>query len=319
MDFWYQRTMLSYVLYPLSLLYRSVVFLRKTYYQHKRQQKFPVPIIVIGNITVGGTGKSPLIIKLVQSYQQLGYKPGVVSRGYGGEGQNYPLAVNHSLDPKLCGDEPVMIAKRCQCPVVVDPKRPRAIEYLLANNDCDVVLSDDGLQHYAMYRDFEVVVMDGQRRLGNGFCLPAGPLREPKSRLKQADLVITNGQARLSEKELSMRVYGVCFRAVADPKLTKPLDAFSDVTVHAVSGIGNPQRFYTSLVELGITSISQHIFSDHHKFTADDFVFTDGHPIIITEKDAVKCSTFATESMWYLEVDCEIAPEALSTITNIHA
>lgn len=191
---WYSSRPLFFWLIPFATVYRCIIFLRRWLYRHHwfKSTKFSVPVIVVGNITVGGTGKTPCVIALTKLLREAGFRPGIISRGYGGHALHYPQWVNPISDPALVGDEAVLLARATQCPVVVAPKRVLAAKELLTNTDCNVLLSDDGLQHYALARTLEIAVIDGQRRLGNGFCLPAGPLREPEKRLNEVDFIICN-------------------------------------------------------------------------------------------------------------------------------
>jgi tetraacyldisaccharide 4'-kinase len=299
---WYGSHPLSLLLAPLGAAFAAVAAARRRAYHSGllRSVKLPVPVIVVGNITVGGTGKTPLVIWLVETLRTMGHRPGVVSRGYGGRARTWPQRVTADSDPALVGDEPVLIARRCACPVVTAPQRVSAARTLLAEYDCDVIVSDDGLQHYALARDLEIVVMDGARRLGNGRCLPAGPLREAPSRLQHVDIVVINGEARAGE--CGLRLVGERSRALLDPSLEQPLDHWRSGTVHAVAGIGNPARFFAHLRKHGL-EVVEHAFPDHHRFQSRDIAFGDGRPVLMTEKDAVKCRAFAGVAHWYVPVD----------------
>lgn len=306
---WYQKSGLSMLLWPLSLLYRGIIIIRKGLFTLgiKKVYRAPVPVIIVGNITVGGVGKTPLVVWLAAYLKQQGLQPGLVSRGYGGKATTWPQAVTTDSDPRLVGDEPVMLVRKTHCPMVVGPDRAAAVKQLLRDNNCTVVISDDGLQHYALGRDFEIAVLDGQRRLGNGFCLPAGPLREPASQLKKVDAVVINGEALSGE--IAMTLVPSPIVAVNNPmqKWNRP----HNITVHAVAGIGNPERFFTTLRELGFTVIP-HSFPDHHVYTKADIDFGSNSLVIMTEKDAVKCMPFAGEQHWYLPVSvCAPALEAV--------
>jgi len=312
---WYgQRPPLGLV--PFSGLFRGVVALRRLAYRQgwKPSQHLPVPVIVVGNLTVGGTGKTPLTIWLVEFLKASGYKPGVVSRGYGGRKQAKPVAVTADSDPAEVGDEPVLIAQRTGCPVFVFPYRAEAGRVLLAENDCDILLADDGLQHYALARDLEIAVVDGERRFGNGLCLPAGPLREPVERLAEVDLIVCRGQAREGEYPLALH----CDQAVslADPHLTKPLAEFVGQKLRAVAGIGHPQRFFADLKLAGL-SVEERGFPDHHSFSADDLGPDDGTPILMTEKDAVKCRNFASERLWAVPLRAQLPPAFGETVLQL--
>jgi len=302
---WYGSHPLSFALLPLSALFRVVVSVRRFAYKTGvlRSHKLPVPVIVVGNITVGGTGKTPLVIWLVEALRAAGHHPGVVSRGYGGNAAVWPQPVTADSDPASVGDEPVLIARRAACPVVVAPQRVAAARRLIADYACDVVVCDDGLQHYALRRDAEIAVIDGERRLGNGRCLPAGPLRETAARLRSVDLTVVNGAA--SSGECRMRLSGSVAQVLAGPPRERDLGEWRGSTVHAVAGIGNPGRFFAHLREQGL-NIVEHPFPDHHRFQAEDLHFGDDLPVIMTEKDAVKCRSFAGPLHWYIPVSARI-------------
>lgn len=308
MNFWYHKNLFSYFLLPLSFLYRAIIAARKFLYQIKLKKitKFNVPVIIVGNITVGGTGKTPLVIWLANFLKQQGYKPGIVSRGYGGKSTQYPVIVTANSDPKISGDEPLLIVRNTQCPMVVDPNRVQAVKQLLADTDCNIVISDDGLQHYALGRDIEIIVVDGERKFGNQFCLPAGPLREPISRLSSVDFVVTNG--------VEQKLIPAAFYQVKNPNIVQSIDYFKKKTIHAVAGIGNPQRFFNSLREFGL-NIIEHAFPDHYCFQAKDINFGD-EIVMMTEKDAVKCEKFAGDNVWYLAVQAELNEEFIKKLRN---
>jgi tetraacyldisaccharide 4'-kinase len=302
---WYREplTFLSFCLLPLSLIFRAVVYVRRALYQHGFKKVFnaPVPVIVVGNITVGGTGKTPLVIWLANFLRNQGYKPGIVSRGYGGDG--VLKAVTPAMLAVNSGDEALLMARRTGCPVVTGVNRVAAVQKLLAENDCDIVISDDGLQHYRLGRQVEIALVDGVRRFGNESLLPAGPLREPISRLQQVDFIVTQQQAR--EDEFEMQLAGDELVSLLDADKTKSLQDFQGSRVHAVAAIGNPQRFYASLREAGLVVI-EHNFPDHYHFVRRDLDFTDDLPVIMTEKDAVKCIAIASANHWYLPVDAVV-------------
>lgn len=303
---WYGVTYLTLLLWPLSLVFALLAGLRRSAYRRGilSVQRLPVPVIVVGNISVGGSGKTPLVTAIVHLLQAAGFQPGIISRGYGGRSQTWPQVVTASSDPALVGDEPVLLARRCQCPVVVAPDRVAAGRLLLAqHDDCDVIVSDDGLQHYALARTLEIAVIDGRRRFGNGLLLPAGPLREPLRRLKQVDFVVANGQAADDEYVMTLLIEQ-CVN-LADPTSTRPLQAFHAETVHAVAGIADPERFFAALEQQGL-HITRHPFPDHHAFQASDFVFADNQAVLMTEKDAVKCVSWAQAHYWYVPVQAHI-------------
>jgi subfamily B ATP-binding cassette protein MsbA len=306
-DAWYNDATWVKFLTPVALLFQLIAATRKRWLSRRAVWKPKVPVIVVGNISVGGTGKSPLVIGLVNYLQSMGLNPGIVSRGYGGKNASYPVEVTVSSRSDEVGDEPLMIFNRTGCPVVVDPNRVRATQALLEQHECDVIVSDDGLQHYALHRDIEIAVIDGERGLGNGLCLPAGPLREPPARLKQVDLVVINGD----NNPLKGSIQSTSFMELIATRLINlktreclGLESLAGLTVHAVAGIGNPERFFVSLRSLGSTVIP-HQFPDHHNFTSADLLFEDDLLVVMTEKDAVKIDVQAlvNDQFWYLEVD----------------
>ncbi|WP_286303931.1 tetraacyldisaccharide 4'-kinase [Methylophaga marina] len=315
-DSWYQSGTRYWLLLPLSWLYRLVIFCRRWAYRQNLLTKhtMPVPVIVVGNITVGGTGKTPFVIWLAQQLSQAGYKPGIISRGYGGASRKYPLEVTANSNAKQCGDEPVLIAKRTACPVVVNPDRPQAAIHLLSQHHCNVIISDDGMQHYALARDLEIVIIDGKRRFGNKQCLPVGPLREPLSRLNSVDLIIYNGSS--DEHGHSMQLTPMQWINLHDETVTVPLSYFQHKEVHGVAGIGHPKRFFDSLTAHDII-VHPHDFADHHQYLPDDLRFYDDLPILMTEKDAVKCQSFAHKNMWYLPVEATLDSPVFPAIHQI--
>ena len=299
---WYGGSLLALPLVPLSWLFRGVVALRRRAYRRGllRSQRVGCPVIVVGNLTVGGSGKTPFVIWLAGQLLSAGYWPGIVSRGYGGKAGSWPQQVRPDSDTKVVGDEAVLIARRTGCPMAVGPDRVEACRALQKFHECDVIISDDGLQHYAMQRDLEIVVIDGARRFGNGYCLPAGPLREPPTRLRSVDLVVLNGGFPHAGESL-MLLEGNTLCSLADPANCRPLSSLCGERVHAVAGIGNPGRFFARLREVGLL-VEEHPFPDHHRFSARDLEFGDDLPVVMTEKDAVKCRQFASSRYWYLPV-----------------
>jgi len=290
------------VLRPLSLLFQQFAsWRRRTLCQ--RQQPLPVPVIVVGNLAVGGTGKTPLLAALAAACTARGLKVGIISRGYGGTHAGSPRCVQVDDTAAQVGDEPLWLARRTGCPVVVGRQRHAAAVTLCDHAAVDVILSDDGLQHYALPRAAEVVVIDGQRGLGNGRCLPEGPLREPPSRLAEVDLVVVNGDTATSFRadQLVTRLQPEAWVRVSDDACL-PLDHLpAGSRVRAVAGIGNPARFFATLRALGLEVI-EHPFPDHHRFTAADLAFGDGLPVVMTEKDAVKCRGIAPAQSLALRV-----------------
>ncbi len=329
---WYSRAAWLYLLWPLSLLFRLLAGLRRWRLQRAWRlpgddsslagtpgASRPVPVVVVGNISVGGTGKTPLVIALGRALQAQGLRPGVISRGYGGRAPHYPLSVTADTPVEHAGDEALLIARQLQCPVRVDADRCRARDALLSEQCCDVIISDDGLQHYALQRALEIVVIDGQRGLGNGLCLPAGPLREPASRLRQVDYLVVNGgdcadyrehQTRCSRMNLVPQ-HWVNLRSGERRALDalRPMgDAAAKVTVHALAGIGNPQRFFDTVAALGYDAL-YHAFPDHYNFTPQDLAFPEEALVLMTSKDAVKCSAFAADNCWYLDIEARLEPD----------
>jgi tetraacyldisaccharide 4'-kinase len=302
---WYRKTCAGLSLWPLSKVFEGIVWLRRTCYRRGwlTTTIFPVPVIVVGNITVGGAGKTPLIIRLAQLLKENGYRPGIVSRGYGGRSASWPQWVDAESNTGDVGDEALLIAARTGCPMAVSPVRAEACRLLLDKAHCDVLLSDDGLQHYALGRTLEIAVIDGERRFGNGWCLPAGPLREPTARLKEVDLIVVNG-GQPQPNEFPMRMTG----AEAVNLLTgqrKPLVDFKSGPCHAVAGIGYPTRFFKHLEKAGLACI-RHDFPDHFAFRRQDVDFGDAFPVLMTEKDAVKCKAFAGEKLWAVPIEADV-------------
>lgn len=304
---WYCIGLGQIILWPISLLFGLLVSLRRVAYRvgFLPTGRLPVPVIVVGNLTVGGTGKTPLVIWLVEFLRGEGFHPGVISRGYGGSVLQ-PTAVNAASDPFMVGDEPTLIARRLACPLWVGADRYATGRALLkVRPDCDVLICDDGLQHYRLARDVEIVVVDSVRRFGNGRLLPAGPLREPMGRLGSVDFVVSNGADALSGN-VAMVLKGTILRNMLDADKILPVENFIGQAVHAVAGIGNPDRFFDQLQALGLL-IKQHPFPDHHAYQPADLNFDDRLPVVMTEKDAVKCVAFADTDWWYLEVNAELA------------
>jgi tetraacyldisaccharide 4'-kinase len=302
--YWESRNPVAIILTPVSWFFCLVVWLRRLLYKSGvlAVYRAPVPVLVVGNITVGGTGKTPLVVWLVELLMNLGYRPGIVSRGYRGKSATWPRSVDWNSDPLEVGDEPVLLARRTRCPVCVGPDRPAAAKWLIEQAGCDFIVSDDGLQHYALARDLEIAVVDGERRLGNGLCLPAGPLRERASRLTTVDLIIANGVGR--DGEHAMKLSATAAVNLQDAGLNRALEDFIGGPVHAVAGIGNPARFFKTLRQKGLDVI-EHPFPDHHDFRFADIFFKDEFPVLMTEKDAVKCARFAKVSHWFLKVDAD--------------
>lgn len=296
--FWYTNSAISNALLPFSKVYSWLGRLRRSAYQQRRRAiTWPqAAVIVIGNISVGGTGKTPLVIWTANRAAHLGYRPGVVLRGYGGRLRG-PTLVNQDSPASDVGDEAVLIARQTGLPVAIAAHRAAAAGLLIDQAGCDLIISDDGLQHYAMGRDVEIAVVDATRGHGNARCLPAGPLREPVERLQAVDGVICNGPAiDTTMGQFRMQLEGIYCLASNEPAGLRP------GTVHAVAGIGNPQRFFDGLRELGF-SVIPHAFGDHHVFKARDFSGMSDSPIIMTEKDAVKCQNLSIGHAYYLRAN----------------
>ncbi len=304
---WQRVTIVSALLYPISVVFRAVVAFRRFAYKRSlfRTIRLGVPVVIVGNVTVGGTGKTPLVLWLAEFLSQQGFRPGIVSRGYGAAERD-ATAVTPVSDAARVGDEPVLLAQRSGCPVWIGRDRvAAALGLLRSNTGCDVIISDDGLQHYRMARDVEIAVIDGSRKLGNGFMLPAGPLREPASRFREMDAIVINGGTRAADparRAVSSRLEGNVFRNLLNPEHAVSVEFFQRRRVHAVAGIGNPARFFEHLQTLGL-DFEAHAFADHYAFSAADLQFANCDAIVMTEKDAVKCASFANETQWALRVD----------------
>jgi tetraacyldisaccharide 4'-kinase len=353
---WYRLSPLHLLLFPLSLIFRALAASRRFLYRSGifASVKLPVPVVVIGNISVGGTGKTPLTLWLAQQLIENGWHPGIVSRGYIKNGKRketpHEVAIDDSADE--VGDEPLLMMQRAICPVWIGRDRPAtALALLQTHPECDIILSDDGLQHYRLQRDAEIIVVDGERRFGNGLLLPAGPLREPVSRLKKADAVVVNGgkNANLATllnplpmpspqsspasgrggnrerqfsisvgeeaneslrdypiNEFAMRLEGTIFYNLLNPGMTVSGSEFTGQRLHAIAGIGHPQRFFSHLQHIGL-ECKTHAYPDHHRYTPDDIALSGADAILMTEKDAVKCAAFATEKCWVLRVDAQVS------------
>jgi len=304
---WYRLSPLSLALWPASLLYRLLVRLRQLAYSSGvlSAVKLPVAVIVVGNLVAGGTGKTPLVLGLAAMLKSKGRKPGIVSRGYRGSAMA-PTAVAASSPVDLVGDEPLLLARASGCPVWIGRDRAAAASSLLAAHpECDVLILDDGLQHYRLARDIEIAVED-ERGAGNGLLLPAGPLREPVSRRVDA-WVVNSAPPGNHSPAYRMDLRGENFRRLAAPHDSAPAAAFAHKKLHAVAGIGNPKRFFDHLAGLGLATVN-HAFPDHHAYKPGELDFRDCDALLMTEKDAVKCETFAREHWYALQVEAELAP-----------
>ncbi|RJG13681.1 tetraacyldisaccharide 4'-kinase [Pseudomonas cavernicola] len=313
LDAWYRGHPALTLLRPLEWLYRAVV-------QHKRSRflagagevyQAPVPVVVVGNITVGGTGKTPLILCLIEHCRARGLKVGVVSRGYGAKPAQLPWRVSAEQNASEAGDEPLLIVQRSGVPLMIDPDRSRAVRALLEAEPLDLILCDDGLQHYRLARDLELVLIDAARGLGNRRCLPAGPLREPIERLQSVDALLYNGAPTDVDGGYAFQLQPTALVNLVSGE-RYPLTHFpAGQALHAVAGIGNPQRFFNTLEALHWRP-TPHAFADHAQFGAEQLNFSPAQPVVMTEKDAVKCRAFATADWWYLAVDAVPSPAFLA-------
>lgn len=319
--FWQSRSVFAVILLPLAALFWCVVGMRRTLFRWGwlRSVRLPVPVIVVGNIAVGGSGKTPVVQWLIAALRTAGYQPGIVSRGYGSTATSVRL-VTAACDPAECGDEPVLLARSCLCPVAIGVDRPAAAKALLqAFPQCDVIIADDGLQHYRLHRDIEVVVVDSVT-LGNRWLMPSGPLREGLSRLARVDLLLAHGEvdARIvaAARDVPikrMRLHGDTVHPIDAPDAPIALASFAGRRVHAIAGIGHPERFFSQLTAAG-AEVVPHSFPDHHRFVASDVDFAADGPKIMTAKDAVKCLGFALTDTWVLPVSARIESGAIEQI-----
>ena len=321
---WYDHSYWPRLLQPFAALFGWIVRKRRSRYLTgwSSSWRAPVPVVVVGNINIGGTGKTPLVIWLSKWLTARGKRVGIVSRGYGGKAR-YPLRVNNNSNSEAAGDEAPMLAARTGCPVVVDPDRVRAVKNLLSVNQVDVVISDDGLQHYALERDVEIVVVDGNRGLGNGRLLPAGPLREPASRLAEVDWVVANGEATgLVEGESVMKAVATAFINLRSLERVSPQEfaGRNYEPLYAIAGIGNPARFAQSLVALGLDPVVR-AFPDHHSFSVEDLSAPAHATVVITEKDAgkVRAMDDLPNEVWYLEIETLLGEEGERRLTDVFA
>lgn len=313
---WYGDSVPGWLLTGLEQGFRQAVQLRRTAYRTGRKPitRLPVPVIVVGNLTVGGTGKTPLVIWLAGLLKSHGYRPGIVSRGYGGRSLPRPVAVDADTKVEVAGDEPILLAHRSHCPVYVFPRRAEAAQALLADTDCNLVIADDGLQHYALGRDIEIAMVDGLRGFGNRHCLPAGPLREPPGRLDEVDLIVHAGRGPAGG--MVMTLEGDSAENLLDPARRLPLAEFAGRPVHALAGIGHPERFFEHLRRQGLT-VQGWAFPDHHPFRRADLAFAGAEPLLMTEKDAVKCQQFAAPNHWQVRVEARLPAAFGNALLNL--
>ncbi|MEP1445887.1 MAG: tetraacyldisaccharide 4'-kinase [Paraglaciecola sp.] len=309
---WYHWPVIVLLL-PLTALFWGLSGLRRVLFRLKLKTsiEISVPVIVVGNISVGGNGKTPLVVYLANRLRQEGYHPGVLSRGYGGEGASYPMTVDADSSVVMAGDEAILMRRHINCPLVVDPNRPRGAMRLVDAHKCNVIICDDGLQHYALNRDVEIVVMDGQRRCGNQLLLPAGPLREGGWRLNAVDFLVLNGGSVINAEYLMSLESGRLIN-VKNPNKSISIKSLT-LPIIALAGIGNPQRFFSLLHKKQVKIKEQISFVDHHVFREDDI--PDG-PVIMTEKDAVKCTQIAHDDCWYLPVSASLTKQFESQLLH---
>lgn len=313
---WYADHPLKYFLIPVSWIYVVIISIRRFCYQAGilTVKEVDAPVIIVGNISVGGTGKTPLVLWLVEHFRSKGLKPGIVSRGYGGIESAKPQQVRPDSNPKLVGDEPVLMARNTLSPVAVAKKRRLAAEQLIKHYKCNLIICDDGLQHYNLGRDIEIAVIDGVRRFGNNRCLPAGPLREPQSRLKNCDMIVSKFKAGRHEYKMDYE-YGDLI-SLSNPEKQLKLSDLTGQQVHVIAGIGNPDSFFSYIRSHNIQVI-KHEFSDHHLYSEEDIHFHDGLPVLMTEKDAVKCFSFASQPHWYMPLKANLSEAFTVRLENL--
>lgn len=315
--YWYRPSIhpVLYALFPLTWLFTGGVWLRRSLYRLGlcKVKRMPVPVIVVGNVTVGGTGKTPMVIWLADFLKAHGFEVGIVSRGVGGIKHKLPYAVQETDAPHQVGDEALLLKRKTNRPLVIGSDRVKACAFLLKHYPCNIIISDDGLQHYALARDIEIVMVDAKRQFGNRQLLPVGPLREKVSRIKQADFVVENG----GQSRYHMKMVLQHFVSLTSGEILKTLP---QQKWHALAGIGHPERFFTLLREQGL-DILPHVFPDHHLYKSDDLNFKEKYPLVMTEKDAVKCRTFADQMYWFASVDTKLSvafqEDLLAKIKNL--
>jgi tetraacyldisaccharide 4'-kinase len=306
---WSGSSLVYLLLLPLSWLYGLVSGLIRLSYRCglRKSWRAPVPVVIVGNLTAGGNGKTPMVIWLVEQLQQRGYRVGVVSRGYGGKSAVYPLVLDAQTTTQQAGDEPVLIYQRTGAPVAISPKRAEAVQALLNQSELDLIITDDGLQHYALQRDFELVVIDGVRRFGNGWWLPAGPMRERVGRLQTVDACVANGGVA-QPGEIAMKLQAQDAVNIASGERRPAIEL---PHVVAMAGIGHPPRFFATLEKLGVEVDREVAFADHQEYSHGQLaaLVSQGQTLLMTEKDAVKCRAFAQPDWWYLPVEAVLPTE----------
>ena len=319
---WRLAGWLNYLLFPLSLVYGLLMLARRHCYRLGvfKRISLAVPVIVVGGVTVGGSGKTPVVLSLIRHFQDKGFRPGVVCKGYKGHSPFWPREVNDSTTAALVGDEAQLIYELTGAPVVAGPERARNGVCLIDKFGCNILLSDDGFQHHALERDLDILVLDGQAGYGNGWCLPAGPLREFRSQIKRADIVLVNGtneKFRFEEPDASRMSVRISEAYNLSGGIRKQLSEFTGEPVHGVAGVGNPVRFFRQLEQLGI-DLARHPFPDHHQFEESDLDFGDDGLILMTEKDAIKCRDMTiTNKLWAIPAITEIDQRVFDQIDQL--
>ena len=310
---WQEKTIISFILLPFSMIYYIIYKIRLLMYQLglAKSIKWNIPIVVVGNISVGGAGKTPLVCELVNVFKKKGYKPGIISRGYGGSSRG-PDLVTIKSHPSIVGDEPVLFAHQLDVPIVVAKKRNHAVKEIIKYN-VNLIFSDDGLQHYSMGRAIDIVVHDVDKGYGNGFLLPAGPLREPISRLSSFDIIVTRDNDQATQGHRFESSILTANNILTNEQIN--LEVFQEKNVHAVAGIRHPERFFDNLRELGLT-ITEHAFSDHYKYSETDFISFENDHVLMTQKDAVKCKSFAKPTWWIVDHQVNILPDLIDEIEH---
>jgi tetraacyldisaccharide 4'-kinase len=311
---WYGRHPLSLALAPLGWVYCAGAMLRRLAYRSGRleSRRLPVPVAVVGNLSVGGTGKTPLVLALAELAVERGWRPGILIRGYRGTASDWPRTVRAEDDPALVGDEALLLARRGPCPVIAGPDRVASGELAISTHGCNLLLCDDGLQHYRLARDLELAVIDGERGLGNGRCLPAGPLREPRGRLRAVDFQVANGGPP-GAWDYRFELKAGDAASLSEPGRVRPLESFQGQRVAAVAGIGNPGRFFAMLRERGIL-VEEWPYPDHHPYGPSDLEDWPPGPVLMTEKDAVKCGKVGRADLWYCPVRAEPEPALVAAL-----
>jgi len=311
-DSWNKPVGFFWILWPIEVFYILFISTRRALYRFNifPIYRAPCPVVIVGNITVGGSGKTPVVIELGKKLQRRGLRVGVISRGYGSKRKSQPLIVNSDSKPLECGDEPLLIFSKANCPVVVHKSRSRAAELLINNFQPDLVLSDDGLQHYNLARDLEIIMIDDQRDLGNRHCLPVGPLREPEGRLQDSDIILRRG----GDKEMSVHYKPGIWKQLKATDKSKKFP--SSASIHAIAGIGQPEQFFSMLEGMGL-SITRFSYSDHHQYQQSDFDKHAGKVVVMTEKDAVKCKNLDITDAWFIEITLTLPCEIIDRVYEL--